>query len=206
MNKTDQMKTTPDRLCCNRQSRMIELKLGDTREEKMVQIRLVTYPGPVLRKKASAIKNVDGKLIETADAMFEMMYENNGIGLAGPQIGMSKRLLVLDIRQDGRPNYVMINPRITRREGSIDAEEGCLSLPDVFGDVNRAERVEVAFVDRDGEEQILEAEGLLARVIQHEIDHLNGVLFIDRLDKARRRAVEQALRELSQASKERVSD
>lgn len=165
--------------------------------------RLVTYPGPVLRKQAKSVKNVDGKLIETADAMFEIMYENSGIGLAGPQIGLSKRLVVLDIRQDGCPDYVMINPRITRREGSAEAEEGCLSLPDIFGDITRAERVEVAYIDRDGEEQILEAEGLLARAIQHEIDHLNGVLFIDRLNKTQRRAVEQALRELAEASRER---
>jgi len=169
----------------------------------MPLVRLVTYPGPVLRKRAKVVKEVGGKLIETADAMFEIMRENSGIGLAGPQIGLSKRLLVLDIRQDDLPNYVMINPRITRREGSVDAEEGCLSLPDVFGDINRAERVEVAYIDRDGEEQTLEAEGMLARAIQHEIDHLNGVLFIDRLNKAQRRGVEQALRELSDAAKEK---
>ncbi len=169
----------------------------------MPLVRLVTYPGPVLRKRARPIKEVGGKLIETADAMFEIMYENRGIGLAGPQISLSKRLLVLDIRQDGCPNYVMINPQITRREGSVDAEEGCLSLPDVFGDINRAERVEVAYIDRDGEERTLEAEGLLARTIQHEIDHLNGVLFIDRLNKAQRRSVEQALRELSDTAKEK---
>ncbi len=169
----------------------------------MPLIRIVTYPGPVLRKKASAIKSVNGKLIEAADAMFEVMYENSGIGLAAPQIGLSKRLLVLDIREDGMPNYVMINPRITRREGSVEAEEGCLSLPEVFGEIERAERVEVAYVDRDGEERTLEAEGLLARAMQHEIDHLNGVLFIDRLNKARRREVEQQLRELAEATKER---
>ena len=169
----------------------------------MSPLRLVTYPGPVLRKQAKSIKGVDGKLIEIAGEMFEVMYENSGVGLAAPQVGLSKRLLVLDIRQDGFPDYIMINPRITRREGSIEAEEGCLSVPELFGDVNRAELVEVAYVDRDGEEQTLEAEGLLARAIQHEIDHLNGVLFIDRLEKSQRKGLEQQLRELAEATKER---
>ena len=169
----------------------------------MSPLRLVTYPGPVLRKQAKSIKNVDGKLIETAGEMFEVMYENSGIGLAAPQVGLSKRLLVLDIRQDGFPDYIMINPRITRREGSVEAEEGCLSVPELFGEISRAELIEVAYIDRDGEGQILEAEGLLARVIQHELDHLNGVLFIDRLEKSRRKGLEQQLRELAEATKER---
>jgi peptide deformylase len=169
----------------------------------MSPLELVTYPGPVLRKQAKPIKDVDGKLIETADEMFEVMYENSGIGLAAPQVGLSKRLLVLDIRQDGFPEYIMINPRITRREGSVDAEEGCLSVPELFGEVTRAELVEVAYVDRDGEEQVLVADGLLARAIQHELDHLNGVLFIDRLEKSQRKALDQQLRELAEATKER---
>jgi peptide deformylase len=169
----------------------------------MSPLRLVTYPGPVLRKQAKSITSVDGKLIEIAGEMFAVMYENSGIGLAAPQVGLSKRLLVLDIRQDGFPDYIMINPRITRREGSVEAEEGCLSVPELFGEVDRAELVEVAYIDRDGEEQILEAEGLLARAIQHEIDHLNGVLFIDRLEKSQRKALEQQLRELAEATKER---
>ena len=168
----------------------------------MSPIRLVTYPGPVLRKQAKPIENVDGKLIKTADAMFDVMYDYNGIGLAAPQVGLSARLLVLDTRQEDSPEYVMINPRITLREGSLEAEEGCLSLPEIFGDITRAELIKVAYIDRDGEEQTLEADGLLARAIQHEIDHLNRVLFIDRLDKATRKTVEQKLRELADATKE----
>lgn len=169
----------------------------------MSLLRLVTYPGPVLRKQAKSVKNVDGRLIETAGEMFEVMYENNGIGLAAPQVGISQRMLVMDIRQEDFPDYIMINPRIIRSEGSVDAEEGCLSVPEMFGEISRAEIVEVAYVDRDGREQVLVAEGLLARVIQHEIDHLNGVLFIDRLDKSQRKAIEQQLRELAEATKER---
>ena len=171
----------------------------------MSKLYLVTYPRPVLRKQALAVKNVDGNLVKTADEMFTIMYENNGVGLAGPQVGVSKRILVLDVREDGRPVYVMINPRITRREGQAEAEEGCLSFPDIFGEVKRAECVEVTYVDREGEEQTLEAEGMLARAIQHEIDHLNGVLFIDRLEKSQRKLVEPQLRELADSSKEKDS-
>lgn len=169
----------------------------------MANLRLFTYPAPVLRKQAKTVKNVDGGLVKTTEEMFTVMYDNRGVGLAAPQVGLSKRVCVLDIREDGRPVYVMINPRITKREGEeIEIEEGCLSVPDVFADVKRAERVEVAYIDLDGEEQTLEAEGLLARAIQHEIDHLNGVLFIDRLKKTCRRQVEEQLRELSDAARE----
>lgn len=163
----------------------------------MPKLNLVTYPGAVLRKQAAVVKNVDGRLIKTADEMFSIMYENNGIGLAAPQVGVSRRLLAIDVREDGQPVYVMINPRIVRREGEVEGEEGCLSLPDIFGEIKRAESVEVKYIDRDGEEQTLVAEGMLARAIQHEIDHLNGVLFIDRLEKSRRRLVEPQLRELA---------
>jgi peptide deformylase len=94
----------------------------------------------------------------------------------------------------------MINPRVTKREGEVENEEGCLSLPDIFDDVKRAERVQVSYLDRDGGEQILEAEGMLARAIQHEIDHLNGVLFIDRLGETRRQLLAPQLRELAETS------
>lgn len=164
-------------------------------------LHLVTYPAPVLRKQAADIKNVNDDLIKTADEMLAVMYENKGIGLAGPQVGVSMRILVLDLRQDNRPVYVMINPRVTKREGEAEIEEGCLSLPDIFGEVKRAERVQVSYIDRDGEERTLEAEGLLARAIQHEIDHLNGVLFIDRLGETRRQLLVPQLHELAESSK-----
>ncbi len=166
-------------------------------------LHLVTYPAPVLRRTAKAVKEVSGELIKTSDEMFSIMYENHGIGLAAPQVGLSKRVLVMDLRQDGLPVYVMINPRITQRECLSEAEEGCLSLPDVFADVKRAERVVVEYVDRDGEERTLEAEGMLARAVQHEIDHLNGVLFVDRLGESRRQTVAPQLRELAEKAKEK---
>ncbi len=163
-------------------------------------LRLFKYPAPILRKQALAVKNVDGNLITTAEEMLTLMYENKGIGLAGPQAGISKRVLVLDLREDNQPVYIMINPKITKREGSIETEEGCLSLPEIFADVKRAEHVQVSYVDRDGNEQVLEAEGLFARVIQHEVDHLNGVLFIDRLGDTRRQVLAPQLRALIDAT------
>jgi peptide deformylase len=149
------------------------------------------------------VKSVDVPLIKVADEMFSVMYENNGIGLAAPQVGLSKRVLVIDVRQENQPVYIMVNPRITRREGEIEAEEGCLSLPEVFGQVKRAERVQVAYIDREGEERTLEAEGLLARAIQHEIDHLNGVLFSDRVTETHKKLLEQQLRALAESAKEK---
>ncbi|GAB4339472.1 MAG: peptide deformylase [Candidatus Abyssubacteria bacterium] len=173
----------------------------------MSKLQLRIYPDPILRKQAESVKDVDGKLIETADEMFALMYENSGIGLAGPQVGLSKRILVLDLRQDNMPVYVMINPTITKREGLAEIEEGCLSLPEIFGEVKRAERVQVSYVDRDGEERTLEAEGLLARAIQHELDHLNGVLFIDRIGETRRQLLLPQLRSLAEdANREREKD
>ena len=166
----------------------------------MSKLQLVTYPASVLRRQASAVENVDGELIKMADEMFEIMYENAGIGLAAPQVGLSNQVLVIDVRQDDLPTYVLINPRVIKREGEVEAEEGCLSLPEIFGEVKRAERVQVRYVDQNGEEQTLEAEGLLARAIQHEMDHLNGVLFIDRLGETRRRLLDQQIRALAESS------
>ncbi|RJP25873.1 MAG: peptide deformylase [Candidatus Abyssobacteria bacterium SURF_5] len=165
----------------------------------MSKLQLTTYPAPILRKQAEPVKNVDGELIQTAEEMFTLMYENRGIGLAAPQAGISRRLLVIDLREDNQPVYIMINPQITKREGLVETEEGCLSLPEIFGDVKRAERVQVSFIDRDGESRILEAEGMLARAVQHEIDHLNGVLFIDRIGETRRQLLTPQLRALAEA-------
>jgi peptide deformylase len=164
----------------------------------MSKLQLITYPAPILRKQADAVKDVDGELIQTAEELLTLMYENNGIGLAAPQAGISRRVLVIDLREDGRPVYVLINPQITKREGLVENEEGCLSLPEIFGEVKRAERVEVSYIDRDGESRTLEAEGMLARALQHEIDHLNGVLFIDRIGETRRQALTPQLRALAE--------
>jgi peptide deformylase len=165
----------------------------------MSKLQLIKYPAAILRIQAEPVKNVTDELIKTAEEMLALMYERNGVGLAGPQAGVSKKIAVIDIREDNRPIYILINPQILKREGSVEYEEGCLSLPEIFGDVTRAERVRVSYIDRDGKEQELEAEGLLARALQHEIDHLNGVLFIDRLGETRRLSLAPQLKALAEA-------
>ncbi|HEY3999729.1 MAG TPA: peptide deformylase [Candidatus Xenobia bacterium] len=140
-------------------------------------LRPIVYDGdPVLRKKAVEVKNVDGLLVQLLDDMVETMYSANGIGLAAPQIGLSKRVLVADV---GDGPIKAINPKITAREGTVWGLEGCLSIPRVYGEVERAEKVTVKYMDEKGKPQKLECEGLMARVFQHEIDHLDGKLFID---------------------------
>jgi len=139
----------------------------------------LTYDGnPVLRKKAQAVRVVDSLLTQLLDDMVETMYENNGIGLAAPQVGVSKRIIVADIH-DGDPPIKMINPRIVERTGSVLGLEGCLSIPNVYGDVERAEKVVVKGLNEKGKPLTIEASGLLARVFQHEVDHLDGKLFTD---------------------------
>jgi len=164
----------------------------------MSKFELIKYPAPVLRKPTETIKEIDAELIQTADEMLTLMYEKNGVGLAGPQAGISKRIAVIDLREDHHPVYVLINPRVVKREGAVETEEGCLSLPEIFTDVKRAERVKVEYIDREGETRSIEAEGLFARALQHEIDHLNGVLFIDRIGETRRRLLAAQLRALTE--------
>jgi peptide deformylase len=125
------------------------------------------------------------ELRRLSDDMFETMHAAKGIGLAAPQVGRSERLAVIDIENNP---IVVVNPEIILTEGSVRGEEGCLSIPEVFGDVDRAARVTVRALDRDGQPFELEANDLLARCLQHEIDHLHGKLFIDYLSFLKRRA------------------
>lgn len=144
----------------------------------MAQLQLTYEGNPVLRKKAQPVRVVDSLLAQLLDDMVETMVANNGIGLAAPQVGISKRFMVADIR-DGNPPVKMVNPRIVERSGSVVGVEGCLSIPNIYGDVERAERVVVKGLNEKGKAVTIDAEGLLARVIQHEVDHLDGKLFTD---------------------------
>jgi len=144
---------------------------------------------PILREQTVPVEAVTDALRSFINDMFETMYAAEGIGLAAPQVGRRERVAVVDV--DDRP-LVLVNPEIVARGGSAKAEEGCLSIPEIFGSVERAERVTVRAVDRDGVAFELEAEGLLARCIQHEIDHLDGKLFIDYLSMLKRRSVAKA--------------
>ncbi len=151
----------------------------------LLQIR--TYPDQVLLSKAAEVEEIDGKLVSLARDMLETMYDAPGIGLAAPQVGIPLRLIVFDVeRENGGNPHVLVNPVITATEGEEVAEEGCLSLPGLYASVKRARAVEVKGYDLDGKEVVMQAEGLMARVIQHEIDHLDGRLFVDRVGKFRR--------------------
>jgi peptide deformylase len=146
-------------------------------------MKILVYPHEILKQKALPVASIDGEFISVIDEMFKTMYEAKGIGLAANQVGLLKRLIVMDINtpEEGRRPIVLINPVITASEGEATDVEGCLSLPDYSEKVQRAERVIVTGYDRDEKELKIEADGLLARCIQHEIDHLEGLCFVERL-------------------------
>jgi peptide deformylase len=172
-------------------------------EDGVLQIRL--YGDPVLRQKASPIESLTSAEKELADSMLATLYAiPNGVGLAAPQVGVLKRLVVIDVDRedlDSKP-LVLINPKIQSLEGEIVDEEACLSIPDVTADVKRAEKVVVTALSLDGEEFSVEGEGFFARVLQHEIDHLDGVLFIDHIGGLKRQLLRKKLHKLQQQSQD----
>lgn len=147
----------------------------------MALLKVRKIGDPVLRSKAKEIEAVNKKTLDLIDNMFETMYEEDGVGLAAPQVGILKRIAVVDIRENNK--IVLINPKIIEEEGKAIMEEGCLSIPDETGDVIRAEKIKVRTLNKEGKKVEFEAEGFEARAIQHEIDHLNGVLFVDKIVK-----------------------
>ena len=144
----------------------------------MAFLEVLKAGNPVLKRVSVPVERVDKKLKKLMDDMAETMYENDGVGLAAPQIGQNIRLVVIDC-QDEHGLLELINPVITFKEGEVVDTEGCLSVPDIYGEVTRAAKVKVEFMNRRGKRQHLTATGLLARCIQHELDHLEGQLFID---------------------------
>jgi len=155
----------------------------------MAILKILEYPEKFLRRQAQPVENINGDLQQFIDDMGETMYQAPGIGLAAIQAGSDRSLLVYDISppEEGRALQVLINPRIVEREGGILSEgEGCLSVPELRADVKRAEKILVEGYDRNEKPLRLEAEGLLAIVLQHEIDHLHGVLFLDHLSSLKR--------------------
>ncbi len=146
-------------------------------------------PDPVLRKSALPVENITDKTLQLLDDMAETMYDAPGIGLAGPQVGELKRLIVMDCSRDDEKSelWQMINPEVIElSEDNSTLEEGCLSIPGHTADVSRPDWIKCRFTDIKGKEQQIKAEGLLAACIQHEIDHLNGILFIDHISKLKR--------------------
>ncbi len=159
----------------------------------MALLNILEYPDPRLRTKATPVEVVDDALRTLIDNMFETMYHAPGIGLAATQVDVHKRLLVADVSEDRTEPYAFINPVITKKDGVEVMEEGCLSVPGYYESVERAERIQVEYLDRDGNPQMLEADGLLAVCIQHEIDHLDGKLFVDYLSQMKRQRIRKRL-------------
>ncbi|MDN7125404.1 peptide deformylase [Pseudidiomarina sp. 1APP75-32.1] len=159
----------------------------------MTNLTILKYPDERLRTVAEPIISVDDSLRETIDAMFETMYDSNGVGLAATQVNVHKRLFISDCSEDQNEPLVFINPEITEKDGLFANEEGCLSFPGVYAKVERAEKITVTALDRNGETFTMNAEGLLAICIQHEIDHLNGKLFVDYLSPLKRDRIRKKL-------------
>ena len=161
---------------------------------------LIILPDPVLREVSKQVERVDDGLRKFADDMLDTMYDAPGIGLAAIQVGEPLRMLVIDLSKEDEPRapQFFINPEIVAvGDGASTYEEGCLSIPDYYAEVERPDTVTVKYLDRDGEQREIKAEGLLATCLQHEIDHLNGVLFIDHISKLKRDMVVRKFRKLA---------
>jgi peptide deformylase len=153
----------------------------------MSLLEIVTFPDPILSKKAQKIGDVDGEIKKLMDDMLETMYKAPGVGLAAPQVGVDKRVIVIDIGpKEDRSPILLADPEILHSEGEILFEEGCLSLPEFQTEVNRKSRVLVKGINEKGKEVSHDAEGFLAVVLQHEIDHLDGILLVDKVSKLKR--------------------
>jgi len=159
----------------------------------MALLEILEYPDPRLRTVAAPIEAVDDEIRELAASLLETMYAAPGIGLAATQVDAHKRLLVIDITEDRSEPLVFINPEILETEGLVKGDEGCLSVPEMYEPVERAERIQVKALNSAGEDFQMEAEGLLAVCIQHEIDHLEGKLFIDYLSVMKRQRLKKKL-------------
>ena len=159
----------------------------------MAKLNILEFPDPRLRTKAAPVEVVDDGLRALIDDMFETMYAAPGIGLAATQVDVHRRLLVTDVSSDSSAPYVLINPEILEKDGVMVSDEGCLSVPGYYEEVERAEHIRVRFLDRQGVSQEMDAEGLLAVCIQHEMDHLDGKLFVDYLSEAKRPRIRKKL-------------
>ena len=159
----------------------------------MAKLKILEFPDPRLRKKAVPVAAVDDALRQLIDDMFETMYDAPGIGLAATQVDVHRRLLVADVSAEKDDPYVLINPEIVARDGLEVSEEGCLSVPGYYEEVERAEHVRVKYLERNGAAIEADFDGLLAVCVQHEIDHLDGRLFVDYLSEAKRQRIRKRL-------------
>ena len=171
----------------------------------MAILKLFEYPHPVLKQKTEKVEKVDNEIKKLLDDMLETMYASNGCGLAAPQIGVSKRIVVIDIaREDEEPTPLyMVNPEIVwRSEEKVCGEEGCLSVPGQRAEVERFASVKIKYLDYEGKEQELLAEDFLAIAVQHELDHLDGVLYIDHLSRLKRQMLLKKLEKFRKENSE----
>lgn len=159
----------------------------------MTRLTILEYPDPRLRTVASPVAAVDDEMRVLIADMLETMYAAKGIGLAATQVDVHRRLLVADVSEERNDPRVFINPEVIARESVVSCQEGCLSVPGIYEEVERAQRIRVRALDRDGQAFELDAEGLLAVCIQHEIDHLDGRLFVDYLSELKRQRIRKKL-------------
>ncbi len=159
----------------------------------MALLEILRYPDSRLRNRAKPVDTIDAETRQLVDDMFETMYKASGIGLAATQVNSTKRLLVLDLSENHDDPLCLINPEILSKEGEAKEEEGCLSVPGIYEPVKRATHIRVKALDRDGNPIELELEGLPAVCVQHEIDHLDGKLFIDRLSRLKSTRIRKKL-------------
>jgi peptide deformylase len=181
----------------------------DIEKAPMAILNILEFPDPRLRTKAQPVERVDDELRQLIDDMFETMYAAPGIGLAATQVDVHQRLLVADVSAEKDQPHVLINPEIIEKDGVEMTEEGCLSVPGFYEPVERAERIRVRALNRDGDTYEMDAEGLLAVCIQHEMDHLEGKLFVDYLSEMKRQRIRKRLqkgrRNAAQPARERAA-
>jgi len=171
-----------------------------------MKLSIVEYPNKKLKEKSKLVEKFDKELHDLLDSMYPIMMNTNGIGLAAIQVSHAKQVLILNLPDENdeqsEENLIeMINPVITSMDGETTYQEGCLSVPTFYEDINRAESLSVNYQDRDGNTKTLEANGLLSIAIQHEVDHLNGILFIDKLTSSRRRKFEKEYKKMQKEKK-----
>lgn len=174
----------------------------------MALLTILEVPNPILKKKSEKVEKITEEIRQLADDMLETMYAAPGVGLAAPQVGVLKRIVVIDTTRDNEPKnpYRMINPEIIERsEERLMHDEGCLSVPEQYAEVERCETVTVKYMDENGEGKVLTAGGLLAIAIQHEIDHLDGRLFIDYLSKVKRDMIIRRIEKERRKAKEEAN-
>jgi len=164
-------------------------------------LTILEFPDERLRKKAAVVKTVDDKIKKLVDDMLETMYESKGVGLAATQVDVHQRIIVIDVSEEKNDPLFLINPEILEKDGIKESEEGCLSVPGFYEKVNRAEHIRVKALNRDGQSFEFDARDLLAVCVQHEMDHLNGKLFVDYISSLKRQRIKKKLEKIHKMEK-----